>query len=94
MFQQTLEKYAGRKRAVLGMKSAEAPLILFTGTNDMLHNHLSDLTMQNLRRLFADLRFFFFKKVIVPRVDQVRAVLFGSSSPQTSIFMSVFIYTN
>lgn len=94
MFQHTLEKYAGRKRAALGVKSAEAPLILFTRTNDMLHNHLSDLTMQNLRRLFADLRFFFFKKVIVPRVDQVRAVLFGSSSPQTSIFMSVFIYTN
>lgn len=94
MFQHTLEKYAGRKRAALGVKSAEAPLILFTRTNDMLHNHLSDLTMQNLRRLFADLCFSFFKKLIIPRVDQVRAVLFGSSSPQTSIFMSVFIYTN
>lgn len=57
LFQQTSEKWAGRKRAVVWVKSAEGPLILFTRTNDMLHNHLSDLMMQNLKRLFADLRF-------------------------------------
>lgn len=44
-----------KERAVVGEKPSEALVIAVYQTNDMLNNHLSDLTVQNLKRLFADL---------------------------------------
>lgn len=50
-----LQDTGWKERAVVRESQLKYLQLLFTSTNDMLNNHISDLIMQNLKRLFADL---------------------------------------
>lgn len=74
-----LQDVGWKERVVVRESQLKYLQLLFTSTNDMLNNHLSNLIRQNLKRLFADLHI---SKVIVLHINQAQVLLFGSSFPR------------